>query len=153
MYNSDAIPKKAGFTINGKMHEVNVISNLSIEPAGAFMAAREIIADEIQQHIEQHGEADWQERFNPSLKACCQVLAHYFYCRTTGNKYNDYQAGQFTETVKTLRVTEALPIAKHFFMSYPNLSKPKTGFWHRLRLLWRKRQAYNRSKTLSTSTP
>jgi hypothetical protein len=152
LYNSDVITKKVSFNVDGKLITVDVMRNLSIEPAGAFMAAREIIADEIQQHIAQHGEEDWQERFNPSLKACCQVLAHYFYCRATGKKYNDYLAEQFAETVKKLGVTEALPIAKHFFMSYPNLSKPRTSCWHRLRQLWRKKRAYNRSKSLSTST-
>lgn len=153
LYSSDVIPKRVSFNVGAKRVEVDAIRNLSIEPAGAFMAAREIIADEIQRHIEQHGEEDWQERFNPSLKACCQVLAHYFYCRATGNKYNDNQAQQFAETVKQIGVTEALPIAKHFFMSYPSLSKSKTGFWHRLRLLWSRKPAYNVSKSLSTSTP
>ncbi|MES2807043.1 MAG: hypothetical protein V4619_00360 [Bacteroidota bacterium] len=152
LYNADVIPKKIGLKINDKEVKVDVISHLSVEPAGAFMAAREIIADEIQQHIAKHGEEGWQESFNPSLKACCQLLAQYFYCRATGSKYNDHKAEQFAETIKQMRVTEALPLARHFFMSYPNLSKPKTGFWHRLRQLWSKRQVYNRSKSLNTST-
>lgn len=153
LYNSDELPAMVTFKVDGKRVKVKVISNLSVEPAGAFMAAREIIADEIQQHIAQHGEDDWQQSFSPSLKACCQVLAHYFYCRVTGKRYSEYQAEQFAETVKTIGVLEALPIAKHFFMSYPSLSKPKTGFWHRFRQLWRKRPVYSRSKNLSTSTP
>jgi hypothetical protein len=37
-------------------------------------------------------------------------------------------------------------------MSYPNLSKPRTGCWHRLLQFWRKGPAYNHSKNLSTST-
>jgi hypothetical protein len=149
LYNSDEIPKKINLNIDGKSVSVNIIKNLSVEPAGAFMAARDIIADEIKEHIEQHGEEDWQERFNPSLKACCQVLAHYFYCRATGNKYNEYKADEFADTIKTIGVTEALPIAKHFFMSYPNLSKPKTNYYQRFRQFWRRRPVSNRLKSSS----
>jgi hypothetical protein len=141
LYNSDAIPKETTFTIDGKPVQVKVMKNLSVEPAGAFMAAREIIADEIAKHITEHGEADWQEHFNPSLQACAQVLAQYFYCRATGKPYNEYAAAEFEEQVKQLPVTDALPIAKYFFLSYPNLSKPRTGFWHRLLPRWNSARA------------
>jgi hypothetical protein len=150
LYNSDAIPKKISFT-TGKT--VSVISNLSVEPAGAFMAAREIIADEINEHIKLHGDADWQQNFNPSLKACSHVLAHYFYCRATGKPYNEYEAEEFTAEIKKLRVTEALPIAKHFFTCYPSLSKPKTGFFHRLLQRWSSGQASGHLKNSNTSIP
>jgi hypothetical protein len=90
---------------------VKVSHDLSVEPTGAFMAARDIIAEEINNHIKQHSDEDWQERFNPSLSACCQVLAHYFFCRATGQKYNEYQAEEFCNEIKKMRVTEALPIA------------------------------------------
>jgi hypothetical protein len=150
LYDSDDIPSRVTFKIDGKTVKVNVFRNLSVEPAGAFMAARDIIAEEINEHIKLHGEKDWQERFNPSLKACCQVLAQYFYCRATGEKYNEYKADAFIETVKNISVVEALPIGKHFFMSYPNLSKPKTPYWLRPRQFWRGKRAYNRSKNLST---
>ena len=153
LYNSDEIPKKVTFAIEGKPVTVKVISNLSVEPAGAFMAARDIIADEIAGHIKIYGEDNWQDYFNPSLAACCKVLAYYFYCRATGNKYDEYAAADFTETIKKLRVTEALPISKHFFMRYPNLSKPRTGCWHRLQQLWKNARASSRSKNLNTSTP
>ncbi|GGH03639.1 hypothetical protein [Mucilaginibacter phyllosphaerae] len=153
LYNSDDIPKKVSFAIDGKGITVKVINNLSVEPAGAFMAARDVIADEIAEHIKIYGEDNWQDYFNPSLTACCKVLAHYFYCLVTGKQYDEYAAAAFTETVKKLRVTEALPIAKHFFMSYPNLSKPKTGFWHLLLQLWRNVRAYMRLKSSGTSTP
>jgi hypothetical protein len=152
LYNSDGIPKKIKLDIDQKSVTLNVISNLSVEPAGAFMAARDIIADEIAEHVKTYGEENWKDYFNPSLTACCKVLAFYFYCRATGNGYDEYKAAAFTETIKQLRVTEALPISKHFFMSYPNLSKPRTGCWHRLQQLWRKGQVYSLSKSLSTST-
>jgi hypothetical protein len=149
LYNSDAIPKKVTFAI-GKT--VNVMSNLAVEPAGAFMAAREIIGDEISEHIKLYGDDDWQQTFNPSLKACCQVLAHYFYCRATGKPYNEYEADEFISEIKQHRVTEALPIARHFFTLYPGLSKMRTGFFHRLRRRWSAGPASKRSKSLNTLT-
>jgi hypothetical protein len=151
LYNSEAIPKKITFRLPGGDVSVNVITNLSVEPAGAFMAARDIMAEEISESIKLNGQENWQENFNPSLKACCHILAHYFFCRVTGKKYNEYGAEEFCTEVKKLRVTEALPICKHFFMLYPNLSKPKTNYFHRLRRFWKKRQASNHSKSLSIS--
>jgi hypothetical protein len=152
LYNSDTIPKKVTFSSEDCSKTINVISNLSVEPAGAFMAARDIIADEINEYIKQYGPDNWEEQFNPSLKACCQVLAHYFYCKATGKKYNEYEAEEFCNEIKKLRVTEALPIAKHFFTCYPGLSKQKINFFHRFRQFLRKKLVYNPSKNLSIST-
>jgi hypothetical protein len=141
LYSSDVIPDKVNFNLNGKKVAVNVIRNLSVEPAGAFMAARDIIADEIKDHITKHGEEDWQQRFNPSLKANCAILAQYFYCRVTGKRYNEYEAEAFTDAVKQLGVLEALPVSRYFFMNYPNLSKPRTNYYQRLRQFWKRKQA------------
>jgi hypothetical protein len=146
LYNSDSIPRKVSFTLSKRTVAVNVIHNLSVEPAGAFMAARDIIADEINETIKLYGEDNWKEHFNPSLKACCHLLAHYFFCRATGKKYNEYEAEEFTAEIKKLRVTEALPIAKHFFTCYPNLLKQKINFLQRLQQYWRKRQVSRRLK-------
>lgn len=153
LYNSEAIPDKITLEIEGKKASVKVNRNLSVEPAGAFMASRDIITDEISKHIEQHGEDNWQETFNPSLKACCQVLAQYFYCRATGNGYDEYKAEEFAEIIKTLGVTEALPIARYFFMSFLGLLKPRTSFWQRLRQFWKKKPEYKLSKSLNISIP
>lgn len=153
LYESDVIPNKIKFDINGRQVMVRVMNNLSIEPAGAFLAARDIIADEIGSHINLYSEEDWQEYFQPSLTACCQVLAHYFFCRATGKMYDEYAVEEFCEEIKKLRVTEALPIAKHFFTCYPVLSKPGTGFFQRLLRYWRKRLASARSKSLNISIP
>jgi hypothetical protein len=155
LYNSDVIPKQVSFSLPGtnRPKTIKVMQNLAIEPAGAFMAVREIIAEEVNNHIKQFGEDDWQESFNPSLNTCCQVLAHYFYCKITGKKYNEYGVEEFTNEIKKMRVTEALPIAKHFFYCYPSLSIPKISFWHRLQQLWKSGRASNRSKNLSISTP
>jgi hypothetical protein len=150
LYNSDAIPHKVTFLLGKRRSTVNVMRNLSVEPAGAFMAARDIIADEINEHIKLYGEEGWKEHFNPSLKACCHILAHYFFCRATGKKYNEYEAEEFCEEVKKLRVTEALPIAKHFFTSYPNLLKQKTSFLQQLHHFWRRRRVFNRLRNSNT---
>ncbi|GAB3936962.1 hypothetical protein [Mucilaginibacter myungsuensis] len=136
LYNSDAIPKTVGFMIDGGKREVKVTNNLSMEPAGAYYASRELIADAIAKHIADHGEDDWQETFSPPLTVCAQILAQYFYCRATGKPYNEAAATEFEEQVRQLPITQALPICKYFFLNYPNLSKPRTSFWHRLLQRW-----------------
>jgi len=153
LYNSDAIPKKVDFIIDNKSKRVKVLQNLSVEPAGAFMAAKEVIADEVNNYLKQYGPDDFEARFKPSLKACCNILAYYFYCTVTGNPYNEYETEHFAEEIKKLRVTEALPIAKHFFTCYPNLSKPKISYLHRLLPRWRKKREFNHLKSLNISTP
>jgi hypothetical protein len=150
LYNSEIVPHKVTFMLGKREVTLNVIRNLSVEPAGAFLAARDIIADEINEHINLYGEEDWQEHFQPSLKACCNVLAQYFFCRATGKKYDEYEAEEFNDEIKKLRVTEALPIAKHFFSCYPDLLKQKIGFFQRLHQYWRRRQVFRRLKNLNT---
>jgi hypothetical protein len=150
LYNSEIVPHKVTFMLGKREVTLNVIRNLSVEPAGAFLAARDIIADEINEHINLYGEEGWQEHFQPSLKACCNVLAQYFFCRATGKKYDEYEAEAFNEEIKKLRVTEALPIAKHFFSCYPDLLKQKIGFFQRLHQYWRRRQVFRRLKSLNT---
>lgn len=109
LYNSDSLPKTITFNIDDKAVKVKVISNLSIEPAGAFLAARDVITEEINNHISQYGE-DWKANFNPSLKTCAMLLAHYFYCPVSNNWYNEYQAEAFYDEVIKLPFTDALPI-------------------------------------------
>ncbi|HWZ15702.1 MAG TPA: hypothetical protein VNW95_10745 [Mucilaginibacter sp.] len=149
MYDSEKIPEKINFCSGNTRVCVNVMRNLSIEPAGAFMAARDIISDEINEHIKKYSPDDWQEHFNPSLKACCQVLAHYFFCRVTGKIYNEYEVEEFCNEVKKLGVAEALPVSKHFFTCYPGLSKPKTSFFRRFLQRWKRRLGSSRSKSLN----
>ncbi|HTK21830.1 MAG TPA: hypothetical protein VL442_20075 [Mucilaginibacter sp.] len=150
LYNSELVPHKITFMLGKRQVVLNVINNLSVEPAGAFLAARDIIADEINTHINLYGEDHWKEHFQPSLRSCCALLAQYFFCRATGKKYNEYEADEFNEEVKKLKVTEALPIAKHFFTCYPDLLKQKIGFFQRLHLYWRRRQVLRRLKNLNT---
>jgi len=151
LYDYDRVPKMVTFHFADGNKTISVVQNLSIEPAGAFFAAREVIAEEINDHTRQYGEANWQSTFNPSLKASCLVLAHYFYCRATGKLYNEYDAEEFSSEIKKLRVMEALPIAKHFFRCYPHLSKPKTGCLDRLLRHWKKRRESALLKSLNIS--
>jgi len=109
LYNSELVPHKITFVLGKRQVMVNVINNLSVEPAGAFLAARDIIADEINIHINLYGEDHWKEHFQPSLRSCCCLLAQYFFCRTTGKKYNEYEADEFTEEVKSGRSTKYVP--------------------------------------------
>ncbi|AMR33936.1 hypothetical protein A0256_22055 [Mucilaginibacter sp. PAMC 26640] len=153
LYNSDAIPKTITVNWNGGPVTVDVTKNLSVEPAGAFMAARDVIADEIAEHIKTYGAENWQDYFKPSLLACAKVLAYYLFCRVTGLKFDETAAANFVEIIKELGVTEALPVAKHFFMNYPDLSKPKTGFWQQVLPLLKKGLAYILSKSLGISIP
>ncbi len=149
LYNAENIPDKITFHSANARICVKVIHNLSIEPAGAFMAARDIISGEIDEHIKKYGPDDWQEYFSPSLKACCQVLAHYFFCRVTGKSYNEYEVEEFCNEIKQLKVVEALPVARHFFTSYPGSLAKKINFFRRLRQLWRKKPGFRHSKNLN----
>ena len=146
------VPASINFQINKRTVKVKVLNNLSIEPAGAFMAASDIIADEIAEHIKKHGEEGLSDNFIPSLNAQCRVLAHYFYGRVTNKRYNEYAAEEFTDEIKKLPVTEALAVSRHFFSCYPNLCKPKTVFWPPLYRFWRKRQVLPSLKSSVIST-
>jgi len=146
------IPNYINFRINKRLVRVKVLNNLSIEPAGAFMAASDIIADEISEHIKKYGEDTSLDDFVPSLNAQCRVLAHYFYGRVTNKRYDEYAAEEFTEEIKKLPVAEALAVSRHFFSCYPNLCKPKTAFWQPLYRFWKKKQASPSLKGSAMST-
>jgi len=148
----NTLPVKVTFTIDGRKVEVQVINNLAIEPAGAFMAAREIIADEVRQYIAKHGEQNWQGTFQPSLRACCEILAQFFYCRATHKPYDEYDAEAFTTEIKKLGVLEALPLARHFFTCYPNLWQPKQNYLQQLLHRWKLLLASARSRNSTIST-
>lgn len=148
LFNVGSVPEKITLS-SGRT--LNVPADLGKEPAGAFMAAKDIIGDEISQFIKQFGEDELDKQYNPSVNTCCHILAHYFYCKATGKTYDEYKAEEFTEEIKNLRVTEALPVARHFFYYYPALSKPKTSFSQRPLRPLKERRGYKLSKNLNTS--
>jgi len=139
------------FTVT-KENKVKVIKNLSIEPAGAFLASRDLISDEINRHIKIYGEDNWQDNFNPSLDVCAEILAHYFYCRVTGNDYSVQKAEQFKETILDLSVEQALPIARYFFLNYNNLYKPKMSLLKAFRVKLNNKLALRNLKNSRTLT-
>lgn len=148
-YSESAIPETITFgrvkTWRGwKDRKIPVIRNLSIEPAGAYLCSRDLIADEINRHIDLFGEDGWKENFAPSLECCAGVLANYFYCRVTGELFSEQAAEAFKSEVLKLPVSEALPVARYFFMNYNNLYRPKTSLWQVLKQQWKKRQALQR---------
>jgi hypothetical protein len=146
LYNSNAIPRRVTFTLDGQKVGVNVMRNLSIEPAGAFIAVSDIIADEINYAINHYGDDNWKERFSPSLNACCRVLAHYFFCRATGKPYNEREAEAFCAEIKKIKATQALPIANYFFLNYPDLLNQKLGIVTRFYHFWKRQQVAARLK-------
>ncbi|HXP53154.1 MAG TPA: hypothetical protein VN922_24635 [Bacteroidia bacterium] len=124
-----------------KLIGVKVPSNLSIEPAGAYLVCRDLIAEEINKHIELHGEDDWQSHFHPSLNTCALILSNYFYSRVTGELWNEQKAEEFQEQVLTLSVAEALPVARFFIRSYPDLCLPKISLWQVFKQKLREKRA------------
>lgn len=104
---------------------IPVISNLGIAPAGAYLEAKQLIKKEYErweQVKDQYGE---EIEFNPSIEAQIRLLSLYFYVPATGNKFNTLKVIEFDEVIKKLPITQALPIARYFFLRYPNLSRPK----------------------------
>ena len=98
-----------------KLLGVKVPQNLSIEPAGAYLVCRDLIAEEINRHITEFGEDEWEQHFQPSLNTCALILANYFYCRVTGELWNEQKAEEFRSEVLKLSVAESLPVARFFF--------------------------------------
>lgn len=147
-YNCDNLPLPQHIFIAGK--RINVISNLSIEPAGAFLECRNIIAEEINLHIKEYGEDDWKENFKPSLQSTAQILANYLYCPTTGLPYDDTKIEAFKLRVLRLSITITAPLAKYFFLKYPNLLTQKIGYLKGLQLLWKRKQALRRLRRSGT---
>ena len=142
------VPKNV--TIAGKT--VDVINNLSIEPVGAFMECRDLIAEEINHHIQAFGEEDWKTYYKPDLDNAALILAHYFYCKVTGQPYDAFKAEEFKSEVVKLPITESLPIARDFFLNYPNLLRQKLSFWQAIKHLWKNKQASRRLKRSRTTT-
>jgi hypothetical protein len=134
-----------------KENRIKVPKNLSIQPAGAYLACRDLIADEINRHINLYGEDGWQNNFVPSLKTCAMILAHYFYCPVTGQSWSDQKAEAFESEILKLSVQEALPVARFFIKAFPNLSQLKIGLWKTILQSWRNVRASRRIKNLNIS--
>ena len=146
LYHSNILPRKVSLMLGKRKVVLPVLRHLSIEPADALIAARDIIAEEINRHILLFGEDHWRENFQPSLRSCCNLLAQYFFCRATGKKYDEFEAVLFAEDIQQLHITHALPIARHFFSSYPDLIHQHFTWLERIRLDLRRRTVIRRLK-------
>jgi hypothetical protein len=160
-YQGDKVPEYVSFGFKyvkrfgirfKKENRVKVSTNLSVEPAGAFLASRDIIADEINKHIEAFGEDNWKANFQPSLDAIATVLAHYFYCRATGLPYVEQKAEEFKSEVLKLSVQEALPVGRHFFLQFPNLLQQKMSFWVAFRLRLKRERVLRNLRNSGSTT-
>lgn len=116
---------KRWFNSDVKGKVIPVIKNLGVEPAGAYMEAKEVIKQEYERWERVKKEYGDHIEFNPSIESQIKVLSIYFYCRATGEKFKSHKIDEFSEVIKKLSITQALPIARYFFLSYPNLSRPK----------------------------
>lgn len=113
--------------IEHKGKYVPVLKNLGIQPAGAYMEAKELIKGEYERWERVKKEYGDDIEFNPSIESQIRLLSLYLYCPATGEKFNTVKVSQFDEVIKKLSITKALPIARYFFLKYPNLSKPKVA--------------------------
>lgn len=141
--------------------KVQITRNLSIEPYGPFIECRNIIADEINEHRHLYGDKEWDAyfeenkkipiSFNPTLKSAAMILAHYLYCHATGLPYDDEKVEQFKDDhILKLSMTITMPIAKYFFLSYPNLWKPKTSYLRVIQQTWKRKVASKRLRRTPT---
>ncbi len=147
-YDAKAVPSR--IHISGKW--IDVPKNISIEPAGAYMVCRDLIAEEINQHIAKYGEEKWKEYFRPSLKCCAMLLANYFYCKATGQLWEEQKAEEFVNEIYKIPITQCLPIANFFFVNFRKLSTTKQTFWQALKQTWKNALVRRRLKNSNSTT-
>jgi hypothetical protein len=145
------VPSEFQIRYKGRVKYVKVAKDLAFEPAGAYVQACSIIAEEIEIAKQKYG-ANWRDNFGPSYRSQIRILANFFYQRVTGEKYNVEGVEDFYNTVKFLPVSIAVPVARYFFLKYPNLQKKKTSFWQAVQLIWKKKQASNNLENLKRLT-
>lgn len=133
-------------------NKVKVLKNLGIAPAGAYLECRDLIAAEANEYIKNTRDENWKTNFKPSNETAALILAHYFYCAATGKDWNENDAADFKSEVLKLSIQDALPIARYFFLKYPDLSKTKIGFWQAVRLKLNKKLALRNLRNSGTRT-
>lgn len=138
--NVDVVPRK--IKIDGK--NIKIGSRLTISPLGALLTTRDIIADEINRHIVIFGEDNWMPNFNPSLRACQNIMAEYLYFKVTGQPYATDCVVAFRDKVKYLPINVVLPITKALILNYPEFKDPKISFLTRCKNLFNQTLAVKR---------
>lgn len=106
------LPKEV--TINGRV--ITVPKSLKLEPVGAFIAVNDILATEHNKNEKLGLGVDYTD-------VIPQVLAHYFFIHYNGGLYDDElaESENYLQAIKTIPITDAIPIANFFFRKFPNL--------------------------------
>ncbi len=153
-YEAGVLPKRATLRYpGGKAQTIDISADAGFYAYGAVMEARELMTTEILRHQQTYGDT-WREHLNPDLRTCGLILAHFLYNRAYPKHVpTEIDIQQFFDVVKWLPITEAAPLARHFFLSYPNLPLRKPTRWQRLQRLWKNVQALMHFRPLITSIP
>jgi hypothetical protein len=152
-YQAGSLPKQ--ITIRNPGGNTQVITlgqDLGFFAYGAVMEARELMANEIVRHQQEYGDA-WQAHLNPDLRICGLIITHFLYNRAFPTHVPSPQdIEQFYDVVKRLSITDIAPLARYFFLSYPNLPLRKPTRWQHLQMRWRNVPVLKRLRALATST-
>lgn len=127
----EKLPNKINVIYNNQVKKIKLPKRLSMEPAGAFMAAKDIISREIDVAIELFGLDEWQNNFSPSYESCAAIVNEFLFCNVTGAPWNEVKP-DFSDYVKkaenkpfdvahNMSAFDVLAIAKYFFNAYPEL--------------------------------
>jgi hypothetical protein len=135
----------------GKIQTIAIGNDAGFYAYGAVMEARELMTTEIVRHQQTYGDT-WREHLNPDLRTCGLILTHFLYnLAYPGHVPSAIDIRQFFDVVKWLPITDAAPLARHFFLSYPNLPLRKPTRWQRLQHLRKNVPALIRLRPLVTS--
>lgn len=97
---------------------IKINTDIGIQPYGAYAEAKEVINSEVKEWERVKKEYGRDIEFNPSVNSLIRILALYFYCPATGERFNPVKVSKFEEVVKQIPVTEGLAIARAFFLKY-----------------------------------
>ncbi len=152
IYEAGALPKTLTLRYpGGKAQIIDIGADAGFYAYGAVMEARELMKTEILRHQQTYGDT-WREHLNPDLRICGLILAHFLYNRVYPNHVpTEIDIQQFFDVIKWLAITEAAPLARHFFLSYPNLPLRKPTRSQRLQHLWKNVPALMRLRPSVTS--
>jgi hypothetical protein len=150
-YEAGALPAQVKLRYpGGKIQTITIGNDAGFYAYGAVMEARELMSTEIMRHQQTYGDS-WREHLNPDLRTCGLILTHFLYNRAyPGHVPSAIDIQQFFDVVKWLPITDAAPLARHFFLSYPNLPLRKQTRWQRLQRLWKNVPALIRLRPLAT---
>lgn len=153
-YQTGTLPKQVTLRYpGGKVKHLTIGEDAGFYAYGAVMEARELMTTEILRHQQTYGDT-WREHLNPDLHTCGLILTHFLYNRAySGHVPSAMDIQQFFDVVKWLPITDAAPLARHFFLSYPNLPLRKPTRLQRLQHLLKNVPALIRLRRSGISIP